>query len=275
MRAIAAARRLCTIAGARCTLVWDWGCFADFFEPMSNVDVVKASPFGADATVVHASYLDEINPSRTVDLSIRTLELHSGYPFRAAGEPAVGRGFRPYFPQINASLCEKVASLVQTLPAGTVGMHVRRTDNAMAIACSPDSLFLRTAQRLISRGRKILLMTDNLTTREKFQRILGSHLITFPKRQNLSERWPRCFDQIAAEDDLVDLFSLAQAEWILGSYGSSFSQLAIHLNGSEQSGLLFSNWRTAFYHSRIYSRIQSRKLWARLSLSCGTRLTTT
>src|SRR5207248_6143689 len=44
MRAIAAARRLSQLAGARCTIVWDWGDYGALFERDSDIEVISRIP---------------------------------------------------------------------------------------------------------------------------------------------------------------------------------------------------------------------------------------
>jgi hypothetical protein len=66
----------------------------------------------------------------------------------------------------------------------------------------------------------------------------GDAIIIYPKRQALEQRWPRRFNRIAAEDDLIDLFLLSRTEYILGSYWSSFSGVAIAMNGSDRCKIL-------------------------------------
>src|SRR6185369_7557439 len=44
LRAIAAARRLCRNLGAHCTVVWKWGEFEAFFNPLPDVEFIPATP---------------------------------------------------------------------------------------------------------------------------------------------------------------------------------------------------------------------------------------
>jgi len=46
------------------------------------------------------------------------------------------------------------------------------------------------------------------------------------------------FDPVVAEDDLLDLFLLALTEYVLGSYWSSFSDIATAMNGSTRPKIL-------------------------------------
>jgi len=119
-----------------------------------------------------------------------------------------------------------------------VGFHMRRTDHKKSIRYSPDEMFIERAKSIINSGKRIFLATDNIQTELLMKRHFGLHVVTFPKRQSLERRWPRVFDQIAAEDDLVELFLLAKTEFIVGSYFSSFSGMAIALNGSKKNEIL-------------------------------------
>jgi hypothetical protein len=44
MRAIASAKRLCQMAGARCSVVWDWGDYGALFESDAAIEVIGRLP---------------------------------------------------------------------------------------------------------------------------------------------------------------------------------------------------------------------------------------
>jgi hypothetical protein len=122
-----------------------------------------------------------------------------------------------------------------------IGFHIRRTDSRQSIRSSPDDLFIQAGRKILAAGGRIFLCTDNQSTEKKFRSLFGSDVITFPKRRKLPERWPRDFDPVALEDDLIELFLLTRTRYVLGSFWSSFSGLAIALNGSRRSRILASD----------------------------------
>jgi hypothetical protein len=237
LRAIGSAVRLCRLAGARCSVVWDWGDFWHFFSAMPNIEILRSAPRGEGLQIRHVPV--HRDPSREVTLSRGSVELHSGYVFWRQGEARIGvRDVLPFLPRLSDNLAAEVDTFARQHFADTVGLHMRRTDNKHAIARSPDSMFLERASDLVARGKRLFLATDNAATESRMRRRFGRALLTHPKRQRLLQRWPRQFDRIATEDDLIDLFLLARTQYIVGSFWSSFSDFAIALNGSGSSEIL-------------------------------------
>ena len=232
LQALASARRLCQLLHARCTVVWVWGDFEDFFVRLPEVSLVpEPREAGAKRIVQRAIRVD---PARSVDVSVRSVELHSGYLFWGSHEPPIPfSAIRPFLPQLNSRLGEQVSEFSARHLQNTVGFHLRRADNRTSTRCSPDVLFLQRARSLVAAGKRIFLATDNLETERKLKTRFGDAIITRPKRDPLAQRWPRPeFNPTAAEDDLIDLFLLARTEYVVGCHGSSFTNTAIALNGS-------------------------------------------
>ncbi|HUB27206.1 MAG TPA: hypothetical protein VL992_17410, partial [Tepidisphaeraceae bacterium] len=97
-----------------------------------------------------------------------------------------------------------VDSFASQMYGNTVGMHMRRTDNLRAIANAPDDLFFAEAESLIGSGYDIFLATDDRDTALKMVRRFPGKIITYPKRVDLKQRWPRrSFDLAATLDDLT------------------------------------------------------------------------
>jgi hypothetical protein len=237
LRAIASARRLCTQLGARCSVVWDWGDFWRFFAPLPDLKVVGAGPPIVDKQERH--YPMRLDPNRTADVTVEHLELHSGYVFWGSHESPIKLAqIRPFLPSLCARLQQVVDAFAERHLHNTVGFHMRRTDSAPSIKHSPDALFFERAIAVIAAGKRIFLATDNTDTELTMRQRFGDSILTYPKRRPLDQRWPRAFDPIAVEDDLIDLFLLAKNEYVLGSYWSAFSGLAILLNSSEKCAIL-------------------------------------
>jgi hypothetical protein len=88
----------------------------------------------------------------------------------------------------------------------------------------------------VAQGYSIYLATDNLATQEGLERQYHGRIISYPKFQTRERRWPRKTDTV--EDwrvDYIDLLLLSSCEYIVGSRGSSYSQLAMALNNSTRS----------------------------------------
>jgi len=117
-----------------------------------------------------------------------------------------------------------VAQLVRRLPAGTVGVHARRSDHASARAHSPDELFVQAMEEASPRPggarRRFFLATDCPESEELLRRRFGGRVQVLGKR-TLDRSTPE-----GIEDAFADLLHLAQCDRIIGSYESTFSKLA-------------------------------------------------
>jgi hypothetical protein len=233
LRAIASARRLCQRLGSKCSLVWNWGNFWEFFAPIPKLDVLWYSPL----CVANELNLRGVDVERRiVDVRLATLKLRSGKLFWGNDESRIYMDHvRGFLPQLSPRLEHVVSDFAGRALQGAVGFHIRRTDNEKSTAASPDELFFAEAENVVAAGKRIFLATDNTLTEEIMVRRFPGKIITYPRRKTLARRWPRRrFDPAALEDDLLDLFLLARTEYVIGSQFSSFSAIAIAFNGSTQ-----------------------------------------
>jgi hypothetical protein len=238
MRTIASARRLCQRLGARLSIVWDWGEFTQFFAPLPDADVVR---LGSLCQGRRDDFRYGEGIERTVDVRRNTVKMRTCQMFWGSDEPRIRMWqLRDYFPRLSPELAAATDRIAGEHFANTVGMHIRRSDNRRSIAESPDDLFRTRAAAIVAAGMRIFLATDNAQTEQQMRGHFGDWIISYPKRDARPVRWPRTFEPIALEDDLIDLFLLAKSQYVLGSSGSSFSAVAIVLNGSPRSERLRS-----------------------------------
>ncbi|SEO49157.1 hypothetical protein SAMN05192574_108277 [Mucilaginibacter gossypiicola] len=120
-----------------------------------------------------------------------------------------------------AMLSFKINELLSTLNPTGVGVQVRRTDNAMAIANSPLELFTARMHELLAADdtTRFFLATDDVNVELELKLTFGDRIISPPKdlsRQTVA----------GIQAAVVDLFVLAGTGRILGSYWSSFSEVA-------------------------------------------------
>jgi hypothetical protein len=266
LRAIASARRLCADVAAQCCVVWDWGEYASFFEPSPDISVVPSVCDTPDIVIRHQP--TRINSNRTVDVTVQSARVFSNVIFWGSHElPITLEHVLPYFPALSARLQSKLDALTTADIRGAVGFHMRRTDNRSSRNRSPDVLFLRAGRRIVERGKKIFLATDNIETEKSIKKVFGDAVITYPKRQQLARRWPRSFDQTAIEDDLIELHLLARTQYVYGSFWSSYSRVAIAFNAAPQSRILDRrDWIYRCYRHtgmrKVVAGIRSAKRWA-------------
>ena len=108
----------------------------------------------------------------------------------------------------------------------TIGLHIRRTDNAESIAKSPTELFIKKVREEIElhNDTKVFLATDSTDVKKEFIAAFGSRIIT-PQED-------ACRDSISGiRGGIIDLWTLASTQKIYGSAGSSFSPMAASIGG--------------------------------------------
>lgn len=115
----------------------------------------------------------------------------------------------------------KIKELLNVLGPMAVGVQVRRTDNAIAIINSPLELFTERMRELLAADEttRFFLATDDVNVELELKLTFGDKIISPPKdlsRQTVA----------GIQAAVVDLFVLAGTGQILGSYWSSFSEVA-------------------------------------------------
>jgi hypothetical protein len=111
----------------------------------------------------------------------------------------------------------------------TIGVHLRRTDNARAREVSPTELFVTAIEQEIelNPAARFFIATDEPEEEALLQQRFGDRLIVHPKRSRRRD------DPAAIRDAVVDLYCLAACRRIYGSYWSSFSETAQQLGSAE------------------------------------------
>ena len=122
---------------------------------------------------------------------------------------------------------EKINEVVQKYSCKTLGVHVRRTDNIYSIRFSPLTAFRKRIDELLKTGEidSIFLCTDNEDVRSYFREIYGERVITRSIKVNRNTLQ-------GIQDAVIDLWCLSKTSRILGSFYSSFSDMAAMLGGT-------------------------------------------
>lgn len=119
-------------------------------------------------------------------------------------------------------LQKRIDALVSQFSNETIGVHIRRTDNAESIAHSPTEKFVAAMDTYPT--ATFYLATDDVSLKAHLQSRYGSRLLT----QSTTARR----DTLAGmEEALIDLFVLSRTSHLLGSYWSSFTDTAAELGG--------------------------------------------
>ena len=131
------------------------------------------------------------------------------------------RSLRPH-PDVLAAVDESFRKANLSPTSLPIGVHIRRTDHTKAIQGSPSAAFWAELDALVAADStvKFYIASDDETERQEALRrypdnaFLGPH--TLYGRN----------DPYGCRDAMVDLVALSRCQWILGSEGSSFSEIA-------------------------------------------------
>ncbi|MBR2379941.1 MAG: hypothetical protein IKA86_02955 [Paraprevotella sp.] len=131
--------------------------------------------------------------------------------------------FKPS-PAVNQKL-EKITS---SFNSKTVGVHIRGTDHTTAKTQSPLTKFIELMDAEIDKDDTVtfFLATDELTVKQTMIERYGPRILTNHVQLNR--------DSLEGMiGGVVDLFALSQTSKIIGSYGSSYSEVAAELGNIE------------------------------------------
>ena len=116
------------------------------------------------------------------------------------------------------------AAVVALDLSGVVGVHLRRTDNTVAIQSSPNSAFI-TAMQARPAGTKFFVASDSASDRAALEAAFPGRILTLAKNLTRGTRG-------GLQDALKDFVALSKCSEILGSKGSSFSEMAALYGGA-------------------------------------------
>jgi hypothetical protein len=122
-------------------------------------------------------------------------------------------------------LQDQIDNVTSNFSEGIVGVHIRRTDHAIAIVESPLTLFIDALKKEVEYNSRVtfFLATDCFDTQRLMQQTFGERMIVNSKVKNR--------DSVdGVREAVVDLYCLAGTSKIIGSYWSSFSETASQLS---------------------------------------------
>lgn len=124
--------------------------------------------------------------------------------------------------QPEESIGKNVKEMTSRFAKHMIGVHIRRGDNLESIAKSPIEGFYRRMDTELAENRRtaFFLATDSPEEEDKIRKRYPDRVISFAKK-SLDRNEPG-----AIQEAMVDLLCLAATSRIIGSYWSSFSQLA-------------------------------------------------
>lgn len=146
----------------------------------------------------------------------------SGCVFYPFDERELRRLFKPSA-RVEA-VCQEWTS---RFTGSTLGVHIRRTDNAMSIKHSPTDLFIDEIDKWIeSYGSqaRVFLATDDEPTKKELAHRFDSQLITNSRAASRTTLQ-------GMVDGAAEMFALSRCASIIGSHYSSYSEMAAAIGG--------------------------------------------
>jgi hypothetical protein len=130
-----------------------------------------------------------------------------------------------YFKPVH-ELDDKINQLRNSFSSNTIGIHIRRSDNALSIQHSPIKAFVDAMQREIDADSNTMffLATDSTGEEQYLKRTFPDRILTYNKQLDRNS-------EKGIQDALIDLYSLSNTKKIIGSYYSSFSEVAAQIKG--------------------------------------------
>ena len=232
MRAVASAHELCKKVDSTLQVVWfqDWALSAPFHSIFEETPLVAIR----EATILDHRILFQrhIKEQDVTPLKKQSFDFEAW----ACGKRCYMSCYQVFgtFPDERYQQLFHPVKAVMDVVDGyrsqfnshTIGLHIRRTDNAESIAKSPTVLFINKVREEIELhdDTKVFLATDSTEVKREFIAAFGSRIIT-PKED-------ACRDSISGiRGGVVDLWTLASTQKIYGSAGSSFSPMAASIGG--------------------------------------------
>lgn len=137
---------------------------------------------------------------------------------------------RPFVDLVPAPAVRQGVDRHRARLATSVGVHIRRTDNSEAIESSPLEGFVAAMRRELDAApdTTFFVATDDPASYDELQRRFGAAVFTHPKTSYARS------DPRAIVDAAIDLYCLAHCRKLIGSYWSSFSEVAWQLRGIDK-----------------------------------------
>lgn len=131
--------------------------------------------------------------------------------------PAISKNFIPKS-DILTSINEFVSS---NFSSKTIGVHIRRTDNAKSIEHSPLALFIEAMKREVEADSEVrfYVATDDKPTKDELKSIFGERILSIETDCNRNS-------VAGIKEAVFEMWLLSRTSKIYGSFYSSFSEIA-------------------------------------------------
>jgi len=187
---------------------------------LKKMPFFRSSPTGATC-LDHTAVVARVRSGQPFQELADSLPLYIETNWRFFRGPQPYHWLRPH-----GTLMQAVQQVTSRFSANTIGVHIRRGDNRKSIQHSPLEVFRDEMQRAVDAdaGTAFFLSTDSDKVRRELVSLFGKRMHT--RRPALSR-----LSRNGMRDALVDLLCLSRTSRIIGSYWSSFSEVAADIGG--------------------------------------------
>lgn len=249
LRVISSALALAEQTNHSLRVVWDSNpelncAYKDLFSPNPCFEIVETSEplflrrfnklMAMFSTLVRLPYPPvynrtvyqwEIDKRKRQGFNFYSLGRNKSLMIAANGSFIVENNFNRFFLPLPI-IQNEVDRIVAQFNEHTVGIHIRRSDNKLSIQVSPLEAFTSRMREILDKEpqAKFFVSTDCLETGMELQEKFGDAI------QFRGKECKR--DEVEGiQEALVDIICLSKTRYIIGSYWSSFSQIAATLGG--------------------------------------------
>ncbi len=129
-----------------------------------------------------------------------------------------------------APIQSRIDTLTASFGKRCVGVHIRRTDNTISMGKSTTEQFINLMKKELEAYPEtcFFLATDDSSEEALFRKLFPGRIISNETR-TLSRN-----SEAGMHDALLDLFCLAATKKLIGSYWSSFTDIAADIKGIEK-----------------------------------------
>ena len=131
--------------------------------------------------------------------------------------------------QLNDLMSQRLKNETKAFKTNVIGVHVRRTDNKDSIERSPLELFIARMQEEIVKDPEVqfYVASDEPLVKEQLLHMFGAQRIIIPTGVIGRD------SEEGIRQALIEMYALSKTKRILGSYYSSFSEIASSLDSVE------------------------------------------
>ena len=241
MRTIATAVSACQPFNTKLHVIWnenaELNCpFGRLFEPANGFTIVEKKLVHRHITRPNEHHLKSAIKARIVNYLLgfnyclsdldhpfdltKNLRANKNIYIKTCQRFSESHEWYKLFKPIPA-IARKIESVSKLFDENTVGVQIRRTDHGYAISHSPTTLFISEMKALLQKRPNVsfFLTTDDIEVEKELKQLFPGKIISHPKE--LSR-----ITETGIQDAVADLFTLSKTSLILGSYWSSFAEVA-------------------------------------------------